>query len=85
MVEPRNRSVTVSLGIGWSCDGREATRLPTRLRPPPSLAGGDGECLRVNGDCLGGVLSLVDTHQPVGQLKHVVAQRDDDELPREVR
>jgi len=45
-----------------------------------NFLGGDGERARIDSDALGGVVGLVDSHQPVGQLEHVVAQRDDDEL-----
>ena len=38
------------------------------------------ELPRVEGHRLGTVVGLVDPHQPVCQLKHVVTQRDDDEL-----
>ena len=38
------------------------------------------ELPRVEGHRLGAVVGLVDPHQPVCQLKHVVTQRDDDEL-----
>ena len=34
----------------------------------------------IDGHALGGVLGLVDPHQAVCQLEHVVAQADDDEL-----
>ena len=34
----------------------------------------------VNGRGLGAVVSLVDANETVGQLEHVVTQRDDDEL-----
>lgn len=50
-----------------------ARTLPRPRRRQHKLAG-------VDGDCLGGVIGLVDAHQPISQLKHVVAQRDDDEL-----
>ena len=35
---------------------------------------------RVDSDRFGAVVRLVDAHKTVGQLKHVVSQRDDDEL-----
>lgn len=38
------------------------------------------EFVWVDGDTLGTVVRLVDPYQAVGQLKHVVAQADDDEL-----
>jgi hypothetical protein len=34
----------------------------------------------VDCDCFGGVVSLIDAHQAIRQLKHVVAQADDDKL-----
>lgn len=40
----------------------------------------DHECPRIDGDRLSGVVGLVDSHEAVGQLKHVVAQADDYEL-----
>eukprot|EP00983_Pelagomonas_calceolata_P040446 1137619-Pelagomonas_calceolata.AAC.5 len=42
--------------------------------------GGHHELAGVDGHCLGGIVRLVDAHQPVCQLEHVVAQADDDEL-----
>lgn len=36
--------------------------------------------VRVHSDRLGGVVCLVDTHQPIGKLEHVVTKTDDDEL-----
>ena len=41
---------------------------------------GDGDLARVDGDAFGAVVSLVDPYEAVGQLKHVVPERDDDEL-----
>lgn len=32
------------------------------------------------GDALGPVVSFVDAHQSVGQLEHVIPQRDNDEM-----
>ena len=34
----------------------------------------------VDGNALGHLVDLVDTDEAVGKLKHVVAERDDDEL-----
>ena len=34
----------------------------------------------VNGDGLGCIVSLIDAHQSICQLKHVVPQTDDDKL-----
>ena len=34
--------------------------------------------VRVEGDALGPVVSFVDAHQSVGQLEHVIPQRDND-------
>ena len=34
----------------------------------------------VDGHCLGAVIRLVDADQSVGELEHVVAERDNDEL-----
>lgn len=34
----------------------------------------------VDGHILGGVVCLIDANEPIGHLKHVVPQRDDDEL-----
>lgn len=42
------------------------------------LAGGDD--LGVDAHALGGVVRFVDADQPVGDLEHVVPERDDDEL-----
>lgn len=42
--------------------------------------GSDREFSRVDGHRLGGVVSLVDADQAVCQLKHIVAQADDDKL-----
>ena len=36
--------------------------------------------LGVDGDALGGVVGLVDSHKTVGELEHVVAEGDNDEL-----
>lgn len=36
--------------------------------------------LWVDADTLGGVVRLVDSDEAIGDLKHVVSQRDDDEL-----
>ena len=36
--------------------------------------------IRHQSDRLGSVVCLVDTHKLIGQLEHVVPQRDDDEL-----
>ncbi len=36
--------------------------------------------LRVDRDAPGRVVDLVDAHHPVGQLEHLGAERDDDEL-----
>ncbi len=42
------------------------------------LAQDDG--FGVDGHVLGGVVRLIDADEPVGHLKHVVPQGDDDEL-----
>lgn len=42
------------------------------------LAQDDG--FGVDGHVLGGVVRLIDADEPVGHLKHVVSQGDDDEL-----
>ena len=47
---------------------------------PYPVAEALAELPRVEGHGLGAVVGLVDPHQPVCQLKHVVTQRDDDEL-----
>lgn len=46
----------------------------------PLAVGTHAELMWVDSHALGGVVCLVDAHQAVSQLKHVVAQRDDDKL-----
>jgi len=36
--------------------------------------------VRVDGDTLGGIVGLIDAHQTIGQLEHVITEGDDDEL-----
>lgn len=58
----------------------------TRLVQQTLSSGSDGvvllkhDGLGVDPNALGGVVSLVDADEAIGDLKHVVPQRDDDEL-----
>lgn len=56
--------VRVSFGGGHCCDSLSS----------------DGKCARVDRDALRAVVCLVDSDQSIGELKHVIPQRDDNKL-----
>ena len=77
--------------VSYNCDSwghgghHLSVLLPGNLLPLSSLlllrgSGPDRELRGVDSDGLCRVVGLVDAHQSVGQLKHVVTQADDDEL-----
>lgn len=58
----------------WKC-GRDSRRLGR-----DGVVFSEHNGLWVDADALGGVVRLVDSDETIRDLKHVVSQRDDDEL-----
>lgn len=78
--------MTVKNKVKYLQSLKEKKKKKKEVEGDSSSSGRDGvvfpehDGLWVDADALGGVVGLVDPDETIGDLEHVVSQRDDDEL-----